>query len=160
MLDNILIMLIFFSIVLSFFVVIIWKKKHFVKELYISEGSSITIYIITVAITIGLLIVFFAKCKGLPFGWLYLLIVLLCDLLLLFIFFIDATTCIYLKDKILYKKNIFITKKILLNRETVIVEKIDRRIIKFKNKSISISARYLSGSINNLINNVKKTINK
>ena len=160
MLDNILIMLIFFSIVLSFFVVIIWKKKHFVKELYISEGSSITIYIITVAITIGLLIAFFAKCKGLPFGWLYLLIVLLCDLLLLFIFLIDATTCIYLKDKILYKKNIFITKKILLNRETVIVEKIDRRIIKFKNKSISISSRYLSGSINNLINNVKNTINK
>ena len=41
MLDNILIVLILFSIVLSFFIVKVWKKKKFVKELYISEGVSI-----------------------------------------------------------------------------------------------------------------------
>ena len=55
MLDNILIVLILFSIVLSFFIVKVWKKKNFVKELYISEGVSIAFYVITIAITIGLL---------------------------------------------------------------------------------------------------------
>ena len=60
----------------------------------------------------------------------------------------------------LIKKNIIITKKIILNRETKIIEKTDRTIIKSKKKSISISARYLSGSINNLMNDVKIIINK
>ena len=49
MLDNFLIVLILFSIVSSFFIIKIWKEKYFVKELYISEGVSIAIYVITVA---------------------------------------------------------------------------------------------------------------
>lgn len=41
MLDNVLIIMIFLFITLSFFIVKVWKKKHFAKELYISEGASI-----------------------------------------------------------------------------------------------------------------------
>lgn len=160
MLDNVLIIIILFSVVISFFIVKIWKKKHFVKELYVSEGVSVAFYIITIAISIGLLIIYFVTSKGLPYSWLYLLIVLLCDLLLLFIYCINATTCIYLKDKVLIKKNIISRKQILLNRETTIIEKIDKKIVKSKEKSISISSRYLTGSINNLMNNVKIIINK
>lgn len=160
MLDNILIVLILFSIILSFFIVKVWKKKYFVKELYISEGVSIAFYVITIAITIGLLTMYFVSSKGLPYSWLYLVIVLIFDGVLLFVFCIIATTCIYLKDNTLIKKNIVNSKQILLNNETRIIEKFDIRIIKSREKSISISSRYLTGDIKNLMNNVKMIINK
>jgi len=44
MLDNILIVLILFSIVLSFFIVKVWKKKNFVKELYRSINCILCYY--------------------------------------------------------------------------------------------------------------------
>lgn len=153
MLDNIL-------IVLIFFIVKVWKKKYFVKELYIGEGVSVALYVITIAITIGLLTIYFISSKGLPYSWLYLLIVLMFELVLLFVICIVATTCIYLKDNTLIKKNIISSKQILLDKETKIIEKIDKRIIESKKKSISISSRYLTGNLNNLMNNVKTIINK
>ena len=151
MLDNILIVLILFSIVLSFFIVKVWKKKNFVKELYISEGVSIAFYVITIAITIGLLTMYCISSKGLPYSWLYLVIVLIFDWMLLFVFCIVTTTCIYLKDNTLIKKNIVNSKQI---------EKFDKRIIKSREKSISISSRYLTGNIKKFMNNVKIIINK
>ena len=160
MLDNILILLILISIVLSFFIVKIWKRKYFVKELYVGEGVSVALYVITIAITIGLLTIYCISSKGLSYSWLYLLIVLLFDLVLLFVYCFVATTCIYLIDKTLIKKNIINSKQILLNKEIKIIEKIDKRIIKSSEKSISINSRYLIGNINNLINNVKIIINK
>lgn len=160
MLDNILIVLILLSIVLSFFIVKIWKKKNFVKELYIGEGVSVALYVITIAITIGLLTIYCILSKGVAYSWLYLVIVLILDWLLLFAYCIGATTCIYLKDKALIKKNIVNSKQILLDEKTKIIEKIDKRIIKSSGKSISISSRYLTGNINNLMNNVKLIINK
>ena len=160
MLDNILIVLILLSIVLSFFIVRIWKKKNFVKELNIGEGVSVALYVITVAITIGLLTIYCILSKGVAYSWLYLVIVLILDWLLLFAYCIGTTTCIYLKDKALIKKNIVNSKQILLDEKTKIIEKIDKRIIKSSGKSISISSRYLTGNINNLMNNVKFIINK
>ena len=160
MLDNFLIVLILLSIVLSFFIVKIWKKKNFVKELYIGEGVSVALYVITIAITIGLLTIYCILSKGVAYSWLYLVIVLILDWLLLFAYCIGATTCIYLKDKALIKKNIVNSKQILLDEKTKIIEKIDKRIIKSSGKSISISSRYLTGNINNLMNNVKLIINK
>ena len=160
MLDNILIVLILFSIVLSFFIVKVWKKKNFVKELYISEGVSIAFYVITIAITIGLLTMYCISSKGLPYSWLFLVIVLIFDWMLLFVFCIVTTTCIYLKDNKLIKKNIVNSKQITLNKEIKIIEKFDKRIIKSREKSISISSRYLTGNIKNFMNNVKIIINK
>lgn len=160
MLDNILIIVILFSILLSFIISRVWKKKYFVKELYIGNGVSIVIYVITTAISVGLLTIYFATSRELQYSWLYLLIVLIFDWILLFVFCITYTTCVYLKNEKLYKKNIFISKQIIINRETKIIEKIDKTIIKSKNKSISISSRYLTGSIRNLMNNVKIIIEK
>ena len=160
MLDNILIVLILFSIVLSFFIVKVWKKKYFVKELYISGGASIAIYVITIVITIDLLTTYCISSKGLAYSWLFLVIVLILDWILLFVFCILATTCIYLKDNALIKKNIVNSKQILLNKEIKIIEKIDKRIIKSTEKSISISSRYLTGNIKKLMYNVKMIINK
>ena len=67
MIDIILIVLILLSIILSFFIVKAWKKKYFVKELYIDEKVSVVLYVITIAITIGLLTVYFILSKGEPY---------------------------------------------------------------------------------------------
>jgi len=155
MLDNILIIVILSSIILSFFIVKIWRKNNFVKELYIDEGVSNVFYIITIASTIGLLIIHFVTTKGLPYSWLYLLIVLSLDLLYLFVFCLSATTCIYLKDNILIQKNIFCARKILISQDIKIIEKTDKTIIVSRKNSISISSRCLNGSINNLIYKIK-----
>ena len=160
MLDNVFITLILFSIVFNFFIVKIWNRKYFVKELYISEGVSIALYVITIAITIDLLNIYCISSKWLPYSWLYLLIVLILDLMLLFIYCINTTTCIYIKDETLIKKNIINFKQIFLNKEIKTIEKIDEKIIKSSKKSISISSRYLIGNINNLMDNVKIIINK
>lgn len=160
MLDNILIIIILFSIALCFFIVKDWKKKYFVKELYISEGVSIAFFATIIISTIGLLTMYFMTSNRLSYSWLYLLILLLFDLLFLFVFSISATTCIYLQNEMLVKKNIIITKKILLSGETKIIEKIDKKIVKSKRKSISINPRYLTGSLNNLMSRIKIIINK
>ena len=160
MLDNILIIAILFFIILSFSIVKVWKKKHFIKTLYIDGGASITFYVIALVFTIILLTINFIQIKELPNNWLFLLILFLYDLCLLFIFCILATTCIYLKDNMVIKKNIFITKKILLNKETKIIEKATKTIIKSKNKSISISSRHLNGNIRKFIYDIKIIINE
>ena len=160
MIDIILIVLILLSIILSFFIVKAWKKKYFVKELYIDEGVSVALYVITIAITIGLLTVYFILSKGEPYSWLPLVILLIEDWILLFAMCITATTCVYLEGKTLIKKNIFFSKKILLNKETKIIEKTFKRIIKSGGKSISFSSRYLSGNIRTFVNNIKIIINE
>lgn len=153
MLDKILIILIFLIIVLFFLKVKAWKKRYFVKEIYISEGASI-VY------TIGILIIYCISTKESPYSWLCLTIVLISDLITLIVFSILATTCIFLKDNILIKKNIIYSKQILLNKETKIIEKFDKTVIKYRKKTIAINYRYLTGNINNLMNNVKTIINE
>ena len=136
------------------------EEKNFVKELYIDEKVSVVLYVITIAITIGLLTVYFILSKGEPYSWLPLVILLVEDWILLFVMCITATTCVYLEDKTLIKKNIFFSKKILLNKETKIIEKTFKRIIKSGGKSISISSRYLSGGIRTFIHKIKIIINE
>ena len=160
MIDIILIVLILLSIILSFFIVKAWKKKYFVKELYVDEGVSVALYVITIAITIGLLTVYFILSKGEPYSWLPLVILLIEDWILLFAMCITATTCVYLEDKTLIKKNIFFSKKILLDKETKIIEKTFKRIIKSSGKSIYFSSIYLSGGIRIFVNNIKIIINE
>ena len=160
MLDKILIIVIFLTIVLFVLKVKAWKKRYFVKEIYVSEGASIVICVVTIVNTIGLLIINYILAKESPYSWLCLTIVLISDLMMLIVFSILATTCIYLKDNILIKKNIIYSKQILLNKETKIIEKSDKTVIKYRKKSIAINFRYLTGNINNLMNNVKTIINE
>ena len=100
MLDKILIILIFLIIVLFFLKVKAWKKRYFVKEIYISEGASIVFFVITIVFTIGILIIYCISTKESPYSWLCLTIVLISDLITLIVFSILATTCIFLKDNI------------------------------------------------------------
>lgn len=160
MLDKILIILIFLIIVLFFLKVKAWKKRYFVKEIYISEGASIVFFVITIVYTIGILIIYCISTKKSPYSWLCLTIVLISDLITLIVFSILATTCIFLKDNILIKKNIIYSKQILLNKETKIIEKFDKTVIKYRKKTIAINYRYLTGNIYNLMNNVKTIINE
>lgn len=55
------------------------------------------------------------------YNWLSLLIVILWELSSLFVFCIKATSCVYLKDEMLIKKNIFYCKKISVNKNTKIM---------------------------------------
>lgn len=160
MLDNILIILILFSIVFCLFIVKVWKKKYFVKELIISKVVSIEFYVITIVFTIGLLTIYYISLKGFPYSWLALVIILIFDWMLLFVFCICATTCVYLKDSTLIKRNIFNSKQILINKETKIIEKFDKIIIGSSKRTISIRSRYLTGNIRNLKNNINLIINK
>lgn len=114
MLDKILIILIFLIIVLFFLKVKAWKKRYFVKEIYISEGASIVFFVITIVYTIGILIIYCISTKESPYSWLCLTIVLISDLITLIVFSILATTCIFLKDNILIKKILFILNKFYL----------------------------------------------
>ena len=155
MLDNILILVIFLLVLLSFFIVKKWKKRHFIKELYIGKAVSIVFYIITIAITIGLITMYFITLKENQYSWLYLLIVLILDLFMMAIYCLISTTCIYLKEDKLIRTNIFYSKKIEINKETTIIDKLDRKIIKSTNGSISINSRYLTGNINYLIYKIK-----
>ena len=91
MLYNILVIIILFSIMLCFFVVKIWKKRNYVKEIYIDEGVSIIFYVMAIISTITLLIIYFMYSKELTHIYKLLLIILLMDFVLLFAFCFTAT---------------------------------------------------------------------
>lgn len=158
MLDIILIIITLLFIIFTFLIVTIWKKKHFVKEIYIEKAVSILFYLLTVAITIGLIIAYFVTTQENLKSWLFLVILLCMDILMLLVYAYTATACIYLKDNVLVKKNIFITKQITITKETTIKEKFDRRIIQSQNKKISINSRGFIGNILTLVGRIKSII--
>ena len=158
MLDGILTVIILLLITLSSLIVKMWRKNNFVKELYIDKSG--ILLGITIAVTTLLLTAHFSIPQESLYDWSYLLIVLLFDLLFLFLFCMSATTCIYLRDERLIQKNIFYSKEIAINKETKIIEKIDRKIIRSNGISISISSRSLSGNINDLMNKIRMIIDK
>ena len=160
MLDNILIIVNFVFIIVSFVIARKWRKNHFVKEVYISEGTALVFYVVINFSTVCFLIGYFTSVKGLSYSWLYLLNVLLFDLVLLFLFCIIYTTCIYLKDDVLVQKSIVNCKQITLNTDIKIIERIDKKIIRSNGRSIAIRLRYFDGNINNLMNTVKTIINR
>lgn len=161
MIDNILIAIILLLFIISFLVVHIWKKKNYVKEVYISSGVSLLLYLITLFITVGLILCYYILSKGLQYSWKCLLIVLLLDIIMLLVYCINASLCISLNDNnFLCKKTIFIKKEIKIDNETKIIEKIDKIIIKSQNKSIILDLRYLSGSVNNMRYKIKQIINE
>ncbi len=160
MIDNILIAIILLLLIISFLVVHIWKKKNYVKELYISSAVSLSFYLITLSSTIGLIVCYYILSKGLQYSWIYLLIVLLFDIIMLLVYCITASLCISLNDNnFLCKKTIFIKKEIIIDNDTKIIEKFDKIIIKSQNKSIILGLRYLSGNVNNVRYKIKQIIN-
>ena len=156
MLDGILITLIFLLILSSFLIVKIWKKTNFVKEVYFSSDVSIIIYIISLANTIALTTLYFVLTKESLYSWLYWLMLLGVDLWMMLTYSFTATYCIYLKGDTLIRKSIFSTKRIKINKETVIFRKFDKIMIKSTEGTITIDIRGLDGSINSLVNKIEE----
>lgn len=102
MVDNILLIIIILLIPFNFVVVEIWKK-NLIKELYISGTISIVLFVINHTITIGLIVIYFVASRGFQY-W----IVLSFNLFMLLIYSLVATTCIFLQEDNLIKKNIFV----------------------------------------------------
>lgn len=159
MLNIILIVATYSLLALTFFIVTIWKKKNFVKEVYIEQRASIVFYAITVAITIGLTIAYFLTAKGNLDGWKYWVTALAVDIVLLVPYAHISTACIYLEDNVLVKRNIFFKKQIKLDRESIYKETGYRRIVQSQNKKISIWLRYDKGNLFTLIGKIKEIIN-
>lgn len=76
----------------------------------------------------------------------------------LFTYLFAATHCIYLNGNKVVKSNLFYTKQIIIDDKTKIIEKFDVRIIKSYKKSICIHCRYIDGSVNNFMYEVRKII--
>ncbi len=161
MIDNVLIAVILLLFITSFLIVYVWKKKKYTKELYISNAVSLTLYVIVLSITTGLIACYYIFPNDVQYSWLYLLIVLVFDIVMLLIYCIEATLCIRLSDdNVLCKKTIFTKREIKIDKETRIVEKFDKTIIKSKGKSITLGLRYLSGSVNNVRYKINQAINQ
>ncbi|HPX71926.1 MAG TPA: hypothetical protein PLP84_03390 [Acholeplasmataceae bacterium] len=145
--DIALTILIFAIILLSHVVVLIWKKKHFVKQLYIERAVSIIGYLFSYLFSVSLVIICFSVGKDSLYSWICLLIILVFDIIMMFVYVLTSTTCIYVEGDILYSKNLFKNKQIKIDKEVIVTEEIDKRIVKSKDCDISINSRYLSGSI-------------
>lgn len=145
--DIALTILIFSIILLSHVVVLIWKKKHFVKQLYIERAVSIIGYLFSFLFSVSLVVICFTVGKDSPYSWIYLLILLVFDIIMMFVYVMTSTICICIEEDILYSKNLFKNKQIKIDEEVIVIEKIDRRIVKSQDCDISISSRYLSGSV-------------
>lgn len=160
MIDAVLILIIIVSLISTFFSVRIWKKKNYVKAVYIKNSVSIIFYTISATFTILLLTLYLIKMRNTPYSWLYLLIILFFDITMLLIFCFDSTYCIYLEKNVLYQKNIFLTKHILITNKIRIIRKFDRVIVKSDISTIVFHFRYLSGDINALICGIKAILDQ
>ncbi len=159
MLDIFLTVLLLFSIISSFIVVKVWKKKKFVKTLYVEENVSNFFYILNALMMIGMLIKYYISK---PESHILMLFAILffANSILLFLYLFTATYCIYLNDNKVVKSNLFHTKQILIDDKTKIIEKFNVRIIKSNKKSIRIYYRYVDGSVNNFMYEVRKIIDE
>ena len=154
--------LLLFSIVpislLLFVLAFSWKKKHFIKGLYVDGTIGlICVYIFMVILTVAPYLLLFRYQNKV---YIYVLLCTSLNFCLLLMCISSITTCVYLKNTTLIYKNLFVEKKIdLKGNDVIFKEKIDKKIVISKHFRITISARYLSGGINYLCYQIKNIIN-
>lgn len=154
--------LLLFSIVpislLLFVMAFSWKKKHFIKELYVDNTIAfICVYIFMVILTVAPYLFHFRYQNTV---FMYALFSTSLNFCLLLMCISSITTCVYLKNTVLIYTNMFVEKKIdLKGNDVIFKEKIDKKIVISKHFRITISARYLSGDINYLCYQIKNIIN-
>ena len=156
MISNILIAIILLLLTSTFLFVNVWKKRNFVKELYVEPF--VRIFCDIVRVFRGYYNCLFCFSTNFNSPLVGFILVLVSDLPLMGAYAITATTCVYLDGNTLVKKSIFYTKRILIDKNTKIVEKIDRRIIQSEKNTISIEAKDLTGKMNTLIYRIKQII--
>ena len=154
--------LLLFSIVpislLLFVMAFSWKKKHFIKGLYVNNTIAfICFYIFMVILTVVPYLLLFRYQNNV---FIYALFSTSLNFCLLLMCISSITTCVYLKNTTVIYKNLFVEKKIdLKGNDVIFEEKIDKKIVISKHFRITISARYLSGDINYLCYQIRAIIN-
>ena len=154
--------LLLFSIVpislLLFVMAFSWKKKHFIKGLYVDNTITfICVYIFIVILTLAPYLLHLRYQNA---AFIYALFSTSLNFCLLLMCISSITTCVYLKNTILIYTNMFVEKKIdLKGNDVIFKEKIDKKIVISKHFRITISARYLSGDMNYLCYQIKAIIN-
>lgn len=160
MINNILIAIILLLLTSTFFGVYVWKKRNFVKELYVEPLASAVLFAIAFVFSGGIIIVYLISQQTSALHWSGLFVILINDLVLMGAYVITATDCVYLNDNKLIRKNIFYTKKIVVNRKTQIIYKMDRIIVKSEETVIVIGLRRLKGRTDLLIYKIEQIINQ
>lgn len=154
--------LLLFSIIpislLLFIMAFSWKKKHFIKGLYIDNSIAfVYLHIFMVLLTVAPYLLLFRHQNGV---FIYALVSAILNFSLLLMYISLITTCVYLKNTSLIYKNLFVEKKIdLKGNDVVFKEKIDKKIVISKHCRITISARLFSGAMNDLCYQIKTIIN-
>lgn len=154
--DLIMLFIIIFSIV-SFVLAFLWKKKYFVKELYVDQPIILLCaYIFIVAVEV---LFYLAVLRGQESVYIYALVSAVLDFFLLLMFIPLITTCVYLKNNVLVYKNIFIKKEIDLTDKDIIVKKKPfKTIIIHGRVRITINIRQLVGRVNSLLYEINKSV--
>lgn len=154
--DLIMLFIIIFSIV-SFVLAFLWKKKYFVKELYVDKPIIfLCIYIFIVAVEV---LFYLAVLRGQESVYIYALVSAVLDFLLLLMFIPQITTCVYLKNNVLVYKNIFIKKEIdLTDKDIIVKKKTFKTIIIHGRVRITINIRQLVGRVNSLLYEINKSV--
>lgn len=126
-----------------------WKKKHYGKGLYLRVLNAIVPYILATLCTIYYDIMWFCKARDNPESTIVLWFVLAIELVLLYVYIDSSTSCIYLEDGILYKRNLFWCRSLQIDKETEIGGKsLIIWVIKNRNQEITIPIKkYDDGNV-------------
>ena len=151
MINYIFIAIILLLLTSTFFGVYVWKKRNFVKELYVEPLASALLFAIAFVFSVGIIIAYLISQQTSALHWSGLFAILIADLVSMGAYAITATDCVYLNDNVLIRKNIFCTKKIVVNRKTQIIHTMDRIMVKSEETAIVIGLRYMIGHTSNLI---------
>lgn len=151
MINYILIAIILLLLTSTFLGVYVWKKRNFVKEIYVEPLASALLFAIAFVFSVGIIIAYLISQQTSALHWSGLFAILIADLVSMGAYAITATDCVYLNDNVLIRKNIFCTKKIVVNRKTQIIHTMDRIMVKSEETAIVIGLRYMIGHTNNLI---------
>ncbi len=158
MLSDLIFLLVIAVSVILFTAAFSWKKKHFVKELYVDKSITfLFVYVFILLIEIVPYLIFF---RHQHFVYIYALLAASMDLALLFLCISSITTCVYLENTSLIYQNLFVKKEIDLTGDDVILkEKTDRKVILSKRCRITVSVKHLSGNINWLFYQIQAIVN-
>ena len=159
MINYIFIAIILLLLTSTFFGVYVWKKRNFVKELYVEPLASAIFFAIAFVFSVGIIIAYLISQQTSAFHWSDFFAILIEDLVLMGVYAITATDCVYLNDNVLIKKNIFCTKKIVVDRKTQIIHTMDRIIVKDEKTAIIIGLKGYMGRVIHLKYRIEQIIN-
>lgn len=144
---------------ITLLIVKLWKKKYFKKELYCDEKVGIILLFSDALILLTPFLVFLGIFDGFT-GPVLVIIVLITNAFLLPMYVYNSTTCIYLEEDYLCKRNLVIFKKIQINKNTIIRRSWFKCVISTDKKKIIIpDPRNLEGPYIMFLYRINEIIN-